>query len=128
VIAGFTGTREGMTERQKTALSLIIDGFGLFRHGDCIGADEEAAHVVNTVNTTMIIAHPPINPKLRSKTTINDLVLPEKEYLERDRDIVDNSDVLIAAPKSLTPEPRSGTWYTINYAKAQGKPIIILHP
>ncbi len=128
---GFTGTREGMTDRQKQAFELIARPHSgvwhTFNHGDCVGADEDAAEIAH-VYAMHVVSYPPINPKSRSTKTKNNITMPEKEYLERDRDIVDNSDILIAAPKSLTPEHRSGTWYTINYAKSQGKPIIILHP
>jgi hypothetical protein len=133
VIAGFTGTKNGMTCRQKTAFGKIAihlrDG-SEFHHGDCVGADEEAHDIVAVVRESYvinIICHPPINPKARALTDCNKY-RKKKPYLDRNRDIVDESDVLIAAPKSLCEELRSGTWATIRYARRQGKPVIILDP
>ena len=44
MIYGFTGTRAGMTERQKQALELILCDYSMaaFHHGGCHGADAEA--------------------------------------------------------------------------------------
>jgi hypothetical protein len=41
---------------------------------------------------------------------------PEKPYLVRDKDIVEEIDVLIAAPLE-TKRKKGGTWYTIKQAK-----------
>ena len=50
----------------------------------------------------------------------------EKRYLERNRDIVDACDILIACPRTLKEELRSGTWATVRYARKVGKPVAIL--
>ncbi len=53
--------------------------------------------------------------------------LPAKEYLERDRDIVDATEALFATPDG--PErAKSGTWYTVRYAVKTGKPVYICYP
>ena len=44
---GFTGTQEGMSEKQRSSLRQVLadffaDGARVFRHGDCIGADAQA--------------------------------------------------------------------------------------
>ena len=41
---GFTGTRKGMTERQKTSLNYLLASLSdcQFVHGGCHGADMEA--------------------------------------------------------------------------------------
>jgi predicted Rossmann fold nucleotide-binding protein DprA/Smf involved in DNA uptake len=54
-------------------------------------------------------------------------VRPQRPYLDRNRDIVAASDVLIACPKG--PEQRrSGTWSTVRYARQARLPILIVWP
>jgi len=48
-------------------------------------------------------------------------------YLERNRFLVDQSDVLLAVYDEGA-KKRSGTGYTVNYAKKGGKPILLIHP
>ena len=133
---GFTGTREGMTRNQRLALHKALDELTMgfltieeFHHGDCVGADEQADEIAWSY-TDKIVIHPPIKDDLRAYC-IHEVggveILEPKEYLERDRAIVDACDILIAAPKSKKRE-KSGTWYTINYAKKQGKKVIGLEP
>lgn len=60
---------------------------------------------------------PPDNPKLRAFNKA-DLLMPEKPYLVRNLDIINNSACLIACPKDKNNEElRSGTWSTIRQAK-----------
>lgn len=51
-----------------------------------------------------------------------------KEYIKRDKDIVDTSDILIATPRFMYEELRSGTWATVRYAEKKNKPIVIIWP
>ena len=138
---GFTGTRKGMTEHQKDMLELWFDmhfdeGLDEFHQGDCEGADAHAYEVAGFYFKKRV-SHPPLDPKYRAYTIDQDWVmcLPSeygyrqpKEYLERNHDIVDETDILIACPQSAFEELRSGTWATIRYARAQGKPVVILEP
>lgn len=125
---GFTGTRHGMTPRQLAALDAELrrHSSGALHHGDCIGADEQACGLAKGL-AIPTVCHPPKNPKLRAFTK-NTVTLPEQGYLARNRDIVDASEMLIAAPSSETEEITSGTWYTIRYARKRQKPILILSP
>ncbi len=124
---GFTGSREGMTQKQKEAFIDFISKHTIteFHHGDCMGADAQAHQMVHAKIPT--ISHPPTDQKLRAFTE-NAVTKAPKEYLVRNHDIVDESDVLIATPKTATEELRSGTWATIRYAQKQDKCIIILAP
>lgn len=131
---GFTGTRDGMTERQTTALGAWFadHAFGPtgehceFHHGDCIGADDDAADLAEFFACT-VISHPPSDSSKRAFAQSN-IVLPCKPYIERNHDIVDACDVLIAAPKTLIEQLRSGTWATIRYARKTNTPVVILEP
>ena len=51
-----------------------------------------------------------------------------REYLARDRALVDEVDLLIGLPDTNVQRPRSGTWYTIGYAEMVDKPRIVVGP
>lgn len=128
---GFTGTQIGMSDNQflavrkylETILTMGLDNVRVI-HGDCVGADLEFDTLASLLNIERLIypclitskrafcgqrgaieAHPPIDP------------------LERNRLIVDAADVMLATPKELKEELRSGTWATIRYARKQNKLI-----
>ncbi|MFA5937558.1 MAG: hypothetical protein WC822_06810 [Candidatus Paceibacterota bacterium] len=129
MIYGFTGTRRGMSDEQKYGLlrTLLADGGGsVFHHGDCVGADAEAHRIARDARC-IIFVHPPSVRKYRAFCIVasSPYIWKPKPYLQRNRDIVDICDVLIAAPYDDN-RANSGTWYTINYAKSKGKKIIIL--
>lgn len=123
---GFTGTREGMSDRQQAALNMLLDNFPgtEFHHGDCIGADSQAAKIANSCGHE-VHAHPCDLPFMRGDNKAH-VTYETKPPLDRNRDIVNNCDLLIAAPKSLSPSASGGTWYTIRYAGSVGKPVVIL--
>lgn len=126
-ILGFTGTREGMTSEQiGTVDNITAFEFDEVHHGDCIGADHDM-HRIARANGQRLIGHPPEDPSLRAFCNFDDLLDP-KPYLERDRDIVDMCDVLIATPKESVEVQKGGTWYTVRYARSKGKKIIIVWP
>lgn len=126
---GFTGTQEGMSDRQKEALafdlSIRSSWLIVFHHGDCVGADEEA-HLIARYIGAYIVIHPPIDPRLRAFCEGDEIREP-KPYIPRNHDIVDESRLLLAAP--LLPEheqPRSGTWATWRYAREKKVERILL--
>jgi len=133
----FTGTRKGMTERQKSELSVLLIGlapalYGVknyFTHGGAHGADTDAHEIAMLNNCEVFIMPGSESQSLYWFDTMRfrNCYSP-KPYLERNRDIVEDGEILIAAPKSLIEEIRSGTWATIRYARKMGKPIIILDP
>lgn len=130
---GFTGTSEGMSSHQSRIVGKMLTHATQLHHGDCVGSDN-MAHQLAPV-TCAIVIHPPINESkrafchnVRRGATQKIFVVSPKEYLERNHDIVDATDVLIATPKGLGEELRSGTWSTIRYARKQGKVVIIVGP
>lgn len=127
---GFTGSRDGMSARQRARLILLLtfsrSGPGVLHHGDCVGADAEA-HAVALDCGWSVVVHPPIESPLRAHCAGPDdrvSVLAPLPYLERDRAIVDACSFLLAAPRSN--ERRGGTWYTIGYAKRTGRSLEVL--
>lgn len=131
IVFGFTGTKRGMRPRQSVVLSAILmknfkSGFE-FHHGDCIGADVEAAESAQAFGY-IIVCHPPNKTKTRGFFRFNDRTLVEADYIVRDHNIVDACTVLIAAPHTNYEITRSGTWTTIRYARKQHKPVWIVFP
>jgi len=128
-----TGTRQGMTAQQKRSLISFFKFLKTLEititeahHGDCVGSDSEFHDLIKDRGFPIII-HPPKNPKYRAFRSGNKSC-PEKEYLDRNRDIVHACDILIAIPKTDKEEQRSGTWATVRYAKRENKLVIIINP
>ena len=125
---GFTGTQDGMTPAQQAALFdyLTVLGAATLHHGDCIGADVEAA-VLATSLGLRTHGHPPDNPKKRAFFD-SDVSEPEAPYLVRNRAIVAACELLIACPSGFAPRRRSGTWTTARYAHDAHKPVVTIFP
>lgn len=131
-IIGFTGTQHGMTQKQKDAVTMLLQAYWdkgeakEFRHGDCVGADEEAHKIAKKIGYTVII-HP---PKIDTKRAYcrADKVLPPEAYLIRNAAIVTASDVVIATPQYATETLRSGTWATVRYARKANKHTLVIEP
>ncbi|MFA5709344.1 hypothetical protein [Mycolicibacterium sp.] len=126
---GFTGTRKGMSAEQRDWLPTVFVAGAPLHHGGCVGADAQMHAFAYTLvpDTAAVTVHPPINPKLRMPYDPRATWLPAQDYLDRDRDIVDASTLLLATPDG----PRrsgSGTWYTVDYAVAIGRPVLICYP
>lgn len=125
---GFTGTREGMTSAQSQTLAqLLRNEVGEFHHGDCIGADYQAHDIAERTGSLTIVIHPPRDPRARAFKK-SDHIRPKRAYLDRNHDIVDETDELVATPLTDQVEPRSGTWATIRYALRLKRPVRIIKP
>jgi hypothetical protein len=75
-----------------------------------------------------VVVHPPLNTKAVFDWSDADVILPAKNYLRRNHDIVDCCDILIAMPCENKEVLRSGVWATIRYAKKTGKIVFIIYP
>lgn len=125
---GVTATQTGLTTEQEFKLGALLEQYPVteLHHGDCVGGDAQADDIARAKDIAIVI-HPPIKSTKRAfKAQSGDCVWEPRPYLERNHDIVDQCDLLIALPKSSKEELRSGTWATVRYATKQGKPIIIL--
>lgn len=126
---GFTGTRKGMTEEQKDALMRVLCFHGgvdgELHHGDCTGADAEANEIAGLLGWQTVV-HPPLNERHRAFCGA-DRILPSKDYLDRNKDIVEATSILIAAPQGKEVK-RSGTWSTVRFARKRGRKVIIITP
>lgn len=127
---GMTGNRnsisgEGLAVLVKY-LNNNIKNIKEVHHGDCVGSDKTFHDIASAMKIKTII-HPPLNNTLRAycKGTI---IKNEKPYIDRNHDIVDETNILIAFPSSKIEILKSGTWATIRYARKQKKPILIIYP
>ena len=136
---GFTGTRRGLTPRQRGALESLLlavkmslysgcDGnkTAVGIHGCCVGADEEFHELCQRFGFGTIGRRSNLtNMRMHGKCDIE----YEPEYpLDRNRKIVDECDMLIVCPRTADEELRSGTWATVRYAEKTGKAFRIIEP
>lgn len=126
---GFTGTRFGMTQSQRAIVMDLIAELEITEahHGDCVGADAQFHKAAEQIKARLVV-HPPVDESHRARCWPWDEVRPVKTHFARNRDIVDESDVLIGTPFDATEQPKGGTWYTINYARKRGKRLFIVWP
>lgn len=121
-----------MTEVQLDQVRRVVTGLkpAEVHHGDCIGADEEFHRIVLFETEATIQVHPPIDGAKRAFVEAGPRVEILYQYpnLVRNGHIVDESDLLIAAPKEMEEIVRSGTWSTVRKAKARGVPVQIVYP
>ena len=134
IAVGFTGTQKGMTEVQGRGVLRLLKQLSptSFHHGDCIGADADAHDLAVCLNIPIII-HPPTKSSKRAfchkrSSLVEISVLDEFDYLARNKHIVNDCLVLIAAPKGMEEELRSGTWSTVRYARKHKKVVLIVWP
>jgi hypothetical protein len=125
---GFTGLRNGMTPQQKDIiirLELFTTKVLEAHHGDCLGSDADFHHLIREIDPAIcIIIHPGFPANHPDDTTLRafcegDHTSAPNSFLARNRDIVDETDMLIATP--ATKKEMGGTWYTINYSRKQKK-------
>lgn len=134
---GFTGTQESLTSAQYEALFRVLHEYArheerVFHHGNCIGADASSHYIAGILGFRRVL-HRPVSGKKEAPCVRHllpgDEVLPRKDYLERNQDIVNATSVLIACPKEETGEAlRSGTWSTVRYARSLRRKILIIRP
>ena len=127
---GFTGSRNKPSEAQLDWLwNYGYNGCDEWHHGACVGSDEASHHgaLDNGITGYNLIVHPPVKDVLRMKYDPRALWLPAKNYHDRNRDIVDSTDELVALPDGEEREG-SGTWMTVRYAVKIGKPVTICYP
>ena len=122
---GFTGTQDGMTQMQaQFVFNEMMDLSPTeAHHGCCIGADAEFHDMLEYSQAT-VHGHPPLKTGKMADCSC-DVMHEPRDYLVRNRDIVDATEWLIAAPKGPE-EMRSGTWSTVRYARKLKRPISIV--
>lgn len=131
LVLGFTGTRRGMTSEQKIAFAGLLTDFFFkeFHHGDCLGADAQAHDIVmDETPNVRIYAHPPKDWTYRAWKQAS-VILPCRDYLARNKDIVAVSNLIVACPSSHIEARRgSGTWSTMREARRRNKQLAVIWP
>lgn len=133
LILGVTGTREGMNKIQKENLEKVIETLlfeqeyeeRILHQGQCQGVDVQVAKILKSKYGFKIISHPPVKKDLIGVCENDEVRLP-KGYLARDRDIVNECNILLVVPKQNTHQKTGGTWYTHDYARKQNKDLFLI--
>jgi hypothetical protein len=121
-----------MTDEQKAVVSATLvhyvdDGVPIFHNGLAVGADHEAAIIAKGLG--YYIMGYPSDDKRQTCSFIPDHYAQEPKYpTERNPDIVNASELMLAAPDGFFPKRRSGTWSTIRCSIRTGTPITIIYP
>jgi hypothetical protein len=132
MIAGFTGTRKGMTPQQHKALRRLVlppGEISMFVHGGAPGADSQA-HAIFAQTGRPILVRPASMEQYRywRKDVHTSIVYQPRAPLERNSDIVNQVEMLFACPETKLEELRSGTWATVRRAKRKGIRVIFIYP
>lgn len=142
MIVGFTGTRNGLTEPQRDALLDEINQLKprFWLHGACVGADAEAVtlvvkwsfsnHPVRIFALPGKSANGPEEHSLQDERALYEshVVRETKTHFARNRDIVNECNVLVACPGTMEELDHGGTWYTIRCARKLNKRVVIIWP
>jgi hypothetical protein len=126
---GGTGTREGATRAQLDSFRETLVDLGItdYHHGVCVGFDADSHRAAREVGGIWIIGHPPVRTDLMANLDLDEVRGP-RPYLDRDRQIVLEADLLIACPRGREEELRSGTWATVRIARRLRRPHILIYP
>jgi hypothetical protein len=130
-LVGFSGTRHGLASEQRSALAKLIQTLkpSEFHHGDCVGADDEAATLVKELCPwCVLVGHPPAESRLRAQNPATRVWQAPLPYLARNRAIVADTELLVACPATGVEQPRGGTWQTIRYARQCRRRVYLVGP
>ena len=127
-VVAVTGTRGGCTQEQKNSLKSLLHRVApsTLVHGDCLGVDQEAG-VLAIEEGIRVHLYPSTLSEFRAHSdgvVIEDPSPP----LYRNKRMVDSVQLVLAVPSTYKNVTRSGTWYTVRYARKQGVPVILLYP
>lgn len=130
---GFTGSRNGLFPYQSSILTDMLayyrlTGYTHLHHGDCVGADAQAAGIAQYWGY-LLIAHPPVNPRYRAFIPSHE-VRPEQPYHVRNDAIVAACDLGIACPANEAPDgvTSRGTWSVVAKLSTARRPAWIITP
>jgi hypothetical protein len=133
-VVGFTGTRAGMTAAQAHTVDALLGRLaeghptralcGL--HGDCVGADADFDAICKRRSLAVKI-RPSSLARMRAGCDSEALAEP-RAPLVRNREIVGDSEILIACPRTREEVRRSGVWATIRAMRRKGGAVYLVAP
>ncbi len=126
MIAGFTGTQQGMTTGQVAFFSQMLEEHKVteIHLGDCVGSDTQAYWEAKALGIKTV-GHPPDVRLKRSNLRYDEERAP-LPYLHRNHELVSEVDLLFVAPRKNEEELRSGTWATARYARKTNTEIVMI--
>ena len=134
IAIGFTGTRYGMTPDQRSTVARLIDETAgpepfFAHHGDCIGADSAIHGAAMTGPIVKMPVHPgPLHDRARQAGCVGLERRKSLPHMHRNRNIVLESTVMIAAPWEGSERVHGGTWDTVRIARVVKRPLVIAYP
>lgn len=134
MLMGFTGTRNGMTKEQWTAVVRLVRMHQPteVHHGCCLGADAEFHWIVRReLPSCRIVGHPGPDTLMQDHSVMADcdVLLPPKNHFARNRDIVEvSADGMIGAPPAEPLPAKGGTAYTVGHSWKRGRYTAVAWP
>ncbi len=122
---GFVGSTSGMTGAQLRSVQILLMEYGPVelhlagRHG----ADEQVCEIADRLRLWRMV-HPGTAGEPPSCTA--DVLFPATSDDERFSGIVDAVGVLIAAPCDAHRARECRTWWTVERARAAGRPVVLV--
>lgn len=102
--------------------------------GLCLGGDDEFADIcVKLELRPRMIARPGRSAKggnndLLGDPCRHDEVLPQKPFLERNKDIVEWAEIVVACPFESELKTTGGTWFTVSFTMKKNKGLFVVWP
>lgn len=133
IAIGFTGTRHGLTAAQRSEVMFfvaLLTGFGdaEAHHGDCVGGDAEFHDIARRAGARIVVHPGPDDAQAWRAGCVGDERRAPLSFMQRNRNIVLASTVMIAAPYEETQQPRGGTWRTVEMARSAKRPLALVLP
>jgi hypothetical protein len=142
---GFVGVRRGLTIDQFQAVSRILvaqrgrgalTGIEVAHRSNNGWAGADFSRITRWMKAVpKIVLHDCGGPEaetpslsVESMASWADFSIESSSVPPWNREIVDESDVLLACPPIAEEEIRSRTWATIRYARGEGKYVVVVYP
>jgi len=126
---GFYGPGEGMTQAQRQALFLVLQGLGTEAEGHHDGLTARGAagdfhKLARTLGWTIVI-HPYVGHRPAVVADTVDIPGPPDHQRRR---LVDASLMMVCTPAGDEEDGHDATWDVIRMANEKGRPLVVIWP